>query len=117
MIRIGTTIAGAVPPSQSPSFEGHSLVSYRTRLVEYRAHVQMLARLESLDSVKRSGSTLPVGHGREPFVARDRPVVDDRVVRSSPVVSAAGDKSMIPAPKKAAVLLPQEPRPAGNRSP
>jgi hypothetical protein len=43
-----------------------------------------------------------------PFVARERPVVDDRAVREQRLVSVGGDGSMIPAPKK--------PRPCGSRN-
>jgi hypothetical protein len=43
-----------------------------------------------------------------PLVARGRPVVDDRALVLRVIVSAGGDGSMIPAPKK--------PRPCGSRN-
>jgi hypothetical protein len=78
--------------------------------VEYRAHVHLRVELESLDSVNRSVSTIMEDEIGVPLVARGRPVVDDRARAPQVIVSARGDGSMIPAPKKAAVLWQQEPR-------
>ena len=85
-------------------------MSWRAVFVEYRAHVHLRVTLESLDGVNRSVSTIMDADGGVPFVAPERPVVDDRTVGRQPLVSAGGDGSMIPAPKKAAVLWQQEPR-------
>lgn len=76
--------------------------------MEFAAHVHLRVVLESLDSVNRSVSTIVEGEIGVPFVARGRPVVDDRPLRHRVIVSAGGDGSMIPAPKK--------PRPCGSRS-
>ncbi|MFC0546714.1 hypothetical protein [Kutzneria chonburiensis] len=72
--------------------------------------MHLRVELESLDSVNRSVSTIMEGEIGVPLVAPGRPVVDDRAPVLRVIVSAGGDGSMIPAPKKAAVLWQQEPR-------